>query len=200
MKRWVSAGMAALVMASGGVGLLACGDTIVNTTNVYADGGGDGGSADADRNPGDGMQRDARAETDADVVDGGEDAACAALDAVPVSDECTVLGPCTGCAGAKEAYACEESDGGTRPDIEGCESRGIDSQGRNTWCCPTLTCVRSERAGKLCDGHGYVCPLLPGTSNSMAPQDVPGWQCDLRLNGSAQGIWCCHLPLPPMTP
>ena len=198
MKRWMGAGMAALVTCACGAGALACGDTIVNTTNVYADGGaGDAGSVAAHED----VPRDAGGETN--VRDAGADAdagevECVVSDNVGVSDECTVLGPCTGCAGAKESYACEETDGGTRPDIDGCESRGLDADGRTTWCCPVAQCVRSASAGELCGGHGYVCPFLPGTSTSMAPQGDPGWQCDNVVNGASQGVWCCHIPLPPM--
>lgn len=200
MKGWMGAGMAALVTYACGAGALACGDTIVNTTTVYTDGGGAGDAADGDAVP-EGARDTGGSEvegSDAGVDGDAGPVECVASDSVGVSDECTVLGPCTGCVGAKESYACEETDGGTRPDIDGCESRGLDADGRTTWCCPVAACVRSASAGELCGGHGYVCPFLPGTSTSMAPQGDPGWQCDNVFNGAAQGVWCCHIPFPPM--
>jgi hypothetical protein len=168
--------------------VMACGDT-TNVPDIIVV-GGDGGGEDARlTSPPDGGAdaRDAAPVEDASYVGPG-----CANDTSKISASCQLTERCaTGDCSAADSfhYTCDDTDGGTRPDVEGCNPLKPKS-GVAQWCCPAACVLSTKDAFGLCTRF-YYCPSLPdgGHLGTLPNTALP---CTLNGRNDSVSTYCCE--------
>ena len=183
-----------LLVAIGFAGLFACSSD--SSSPAGATGAPDATVADTGAGQGDASGSEGGNRQDASTADGGLDArpdGCPALvTQFDAGDTCAGFGTggaCnTACGLPQYGYVCI---GGGPPNLTGCV-RASDSIVGGTYCCPTLSCVRSSFQDTSCadaGGHPHFFQCATDTDGGLLVQ--PPAACVPSTGPAPYKYYCC---------